>query len=88
VISGPDGQPYLARLIVSCCAADARPVKVGLSGNLPAGVPSGPATEQWLEVDGSYIERVDRDPINQDLIPYVHVEAVRLIAAPARQYES
>jgi len=28
----------LARIILTCCAADARPIKIGLSGDIPAGV--------------------------------------------------
>jgi uncharacterized repeat protein (TIGR03943 family) len=36
VIAGPNGQPYLARMVVSCCAADGRPVSIGLIGDLPS----------------------------------------------------
>ncbi len=84
VIAGPDGQPYLARMIVSCCAADARPIKVGLAGDVPADL----VPDQWIEVEGSYTDRADRDPVNEDVIPFVQVATVRTIAAPERQYES
>jgi len=84
VIAGPDGQPYLARMIVSCCAADARPIKVGLAGDVPPNL----VPDQWIEVEGSYTDRADRDPVNEDVIPFVQVAAVRTIAAPERQYES
>ena len=33
-----DGRPYLARMTMGCCAADARPIEVGLLGNLPVGL--------------------------------------------------
>jgi len=84
VIAGPTGEPYLARMIVSCCAADARPVKVGLAGDVPANL----VPDQWIEVDGNYTDRVDRDPVNEDVIPFVQVAMVRTIAAPEFQYES
>jgi uncharacterized repeat protein (TIGR03943 family) len=34
LIADDDSEVYLARLVLSCCAADARPIKVGLAGNL------------------------------------------------------
>jgi uncharacterized repeat protein (TIGR03943 family) len=83
VIAGPDGQPYLARLVVGCCAADARPIKVGLAGDVPADL----VPDQWIEVVGNYTDRTDRDPVNQDLIPYLQVATARDIAPPEQQYE-
>lgn len=84
VIAGPSGQPYLARMIVSCCAADARPVKIGLAGEVPGDL----KPDQWIEVEGSYTDRADHDPVNNDLIPYLQVAALHGIAAPEEQYES
>jgi uncharacterized repeat protein (TIGR03943 family) len=84
IISGPNGEPYLARMIVTCCAADARPVKVGLTGDLPSELAQG----RWIEVVGAYTERTDRDPVNSDVIPYLQVSTVRDIPAPELQYES
>jgi uncharacterized repeat protein (TIGR03943 family) len=83
VVLAPDGRPYLARMSMGCCAADARPIEVGLTGNLPAGLVSG----QWIEVDGGYVDLRDRDTTSQAVIPYVEVSAVRAIAAPANPYE-
>ena len=31
IVIGDDGQPYLARMMVSCCAADARPSRLDCS---------------------------------------------------------
>jgi uncharacterized repeat protein (TIGR03943 family) len=84
VIAGPDGQPYLARMIVTCCAADARPVKVGLAGDLPTSL----RPDQWIEVQGTYTDRSDKDPVNAELVPYLQVTNLRQIAAPEEQYES
>jgi uncharacterized repeat protein (TIGR03943 family) len=83
IIAGADGQPYLARMVVTCCAADARPIKIGLVGEVPVGL----AQEQWVEVEGGYVDRADTDPINGEKIPYLQVSAVRSIAAPGLEYE-
>lgn len=84
VIAGEGGQPYLARMIVSCCAADARPIKVGLTGSLPGDL----APDEWIEVTGSYVAKADRDPVNGEPIPYVAVDSVRSIPEPESGYES
>lgn len=84
IIPGPGGQPYLARMMVTCCAADARPIKVGLTGLVPADL----AENQWVEVVGGYTARADRDAVNGDVIPYLQVSSSREIPAPEQQYES
>jgi len=84
IIAGPQGQPYLARMFVGCCAADARPVKVGLAGELPEGLKS----EQWLVVTGSYTDYADRDLVNGEVIPYVTADSVTLIGPPDEPYET
>ena len=84
VIAGPGGTPYLARLVVGCCAADARPIKVGLTGDLPGIL----AADQWVEVVGRYTGQTDRDSVNGEVIPYLFVVSVREIAPPEQPYES
>jgi uncharacterized repeat protein (TIGR03943 family) len=84
VIVRPGAQPYLARLVVTCCAADARPIKVGLDGQVPPEL----AAEEWIEVEGTYTERSDRDEVNGEVIPYLQVVSTRGIPAPEQQYES
>jgi uncharacterized repeat protein (TIGR03943 family) len=84
VIEGPNGRPYLARMIVSCCAADARPIKVALTGAVPLDL----APDTWIEVVGAYLARADRDPVNGDVIPFLEVGSVKEIPAPVQQYES
>ncbi|MDR7278582.1 putative repeat protein (TIGR03943 family) [Catenuloplanes atrovinosus] len=83
VTQGPDGQPMLARMILSCCAADGRPIKVGLSGNVPANVPS----DTWIEVTGAYTAQTAKDPVNEATVPYLEVETWQEIPAPKQQYE-
>jgi uncharacterized repeat protein (TIGR03943 family) len=80
---GPDGHPMLARIIVSCCAADGRPIKVGLTGNLPNGV----AANTWLQIVGTYTPQTAVDPINGAVVPYLKVITWQQIAAPTQQYE-
>jgi uncharacterized repeat protein (TIGR03943 family) len=48
VAKGTDGSSYLARLVISCCAADATPVKVKLKGGQTEQYPP----DTWLEVRG------------------------------------
>ena len=83
VTPGPHGQPMLARMVLSCCAADGRPIKVGLSGDTPAGVPA----DTWVQVTGGYTSRTAEDQINQAAVPYLEVTSWREIAAPRQQYE-
>ncbi|SCL17322.1 TIGR03943 family protein [Micromonospora nigra] len=83
VAAGPDGQPILARMVMSCCAADGRPVKLGLTGDVPAGL----ANDTWIEVTGRYSDRLGRDPVNDAEIPFIEVESWRQVPTPRRQYE-
>ncbi len=84
VLIGDDGKPYLARMTLSCCAADARPVKVGLDGSVPTGV----AADSWLEVIGRYTTKSTKDDVNGGVIPYIDIEEHRRVDAPTHQYES
>jgi uncharacterized repeat protein (TIGR03943 family) len=83
VLVGDDGAPYLARMILSCCAADARPVKIGLDGAVPTGL----AADSWIEVTGRYTAKSTKDSVNDGVIPYLDVEELRQVAAPTNQYE-
>lgn len=83
VMAGPRGEPYLARLVIGCCAAGARAVKVGLTGDLPGVLTPG----WWVEVVGTYTDRRDRDPVNGATIPYLSVVSVTQVAPAADPYE-
>lgn len=82
IIPGPDGEPILAQMIMSCCAADGRPVKVGMTGSAPAGLPA----DTWIEVTGRHTDRLGRDPVNDLEIPYVQVESWRQVQPPTNPY--
>jgi uncharacterized repeat protein (TIGR03943 family) len=66
---GPGGEIFLTRMVVSCCAADARPIKVALSGELQPGL----AADTWLRVVGRYTPTRATDEINGAAIPYLDV---------------
>jgi uncharacterized repeat protein (TIGR03943 family) len=84
IIKSGNGTPYLARMVITCCAADARPVKVGLSGQVPGGL----VADEWIQVDGTFTTRTDSDPVNAQTIPYIEVSAAQQIPTPASQYVS
>jgi uncharacterized repeat protein (TIGR03943 family) len=84
IVAGPDGRRYLARMILTCCAADARPVKVALAGDLPPSLKA----DTWLEVTGKYSKKSVKDEINGETIPYLEVLDYKPITAPNEQYES
>ena len=83
VTPGPDGEPMLARMVVSCCAADGRPIKVGLDGDTR--VTAAPDT--WVQVVGAWTSRVAKDPVNQADVPYLKVTGWQEITAPKQPYE-
>jgi uncharacterized repeat protein (TIGR03943 family) len=82
ITTGDDGQPMLARIILSCCAADGRPIKIGLIGNAPTGVPS----DSWVQIVGTYTPKRAHDPVNDAPVPYIDVTTWQEITAPKQQY--
>lgn len=80
---GPDGKQVLARMILSCCAADARPIKVGFAGDGPAGL----ADDSWVEIVGEYTDQVTTDAVNGEKIPFITVVEWHPVTAPKQQYE-
>jgi uncharacterized repeat protein (TIGR03943 family) len=84
IITGSQGTPYLARMVLTCCAADARPIKVGLTGEVPGGL----APDTWVDVVGTYTARTDKDPVNGETIPYLETSNLAVIPAPTERYET
>jgi uncharacterized repeat protein (TIGR03943 family) len=84
VVPGPHGEVYLTRMVLTCCAADARPIKVGLTGDVPPGLAPG----TWLTVVGTYVDRSDRDPVNRQRIPYLQLTSAQVTVPPAEPYET
>ncbi|MDQ1645030.1 MAG: hypothetical protein QOJ50_1214 [Cryptosporangiaceae bacterium] len=78
------GEPILTRMILNCCAADAQPIKVGLTGKLPPGL----RPDAWLDVVGTYTARQIKDDVNGGPIPFIDVSNATPVRAPSDQYEN
>lgn len=79
-----DGKTYLTREILSCCAADAQPVKVGLSGQVPPVL----QPDTWFAVTGSYTAKRTADPVNNGPIPFIDVSRAVPVSAPPDPYDN
>ncbi|MEW2163624.1 TIGR03943 family protein [Streptomyces sp. NPDC007084] len=77
------GTPYLVRMALNCCAADAQPVKIGLTGSIPPVL----QPDTWLEVTGTYSGRRTKDPVNGGVIPFFEVGSARPVPAPRDPYD-
>ncbi|MFI2431171.1 TIGR03943 family putative permease subunit [Streptomyces sp. NPDC018693] len=77
------GAPYLVRMALSCCAADAQPIKVALTGAVPPVL----QPDTWLRVTGTYTPRRTTDPVNDGPIPYFEVTAATPVPVPHDPYD-
>jgi uncharacterized repeat protein (TIGR03943 family) len=77
------GAPYLVRMALNCCAADAQPVKIALTGDLPPVL----RPDAWLEVTGTYSPRLIHDPVNGGPIPYLKVTSAKPVPVPHDPYD-
>ncbi|MFD9000857.1 TIGR03943 family putative permease subunit [Streptomyces sp. NPDC059582] len=78
-----DGTPYLVRMALNCCAADAQPVKIGLTGHIPPVL----QPDTWLQITGTYTPRQVKDPVNNGPIPFIEVTAARPVPVPHDPYD-
>ncbi|MBG0853569.1 TIGR03943 family protein [Streptomyces spinoverrucosus] len=77
------GTPYLVRIALNCCAADGRPVKIGLTGRVPPVL----QPDTWLEITGTYTPKRSRDPVNGGPIPFIKVTAAKPVRTPSDPYD-
>ncbi|CAM5386318.1 TIGR03943 family putative permease subunit [Streptomyces purpurascens] len=77
------GSPYLVRMGLNCCAADAQPVKIALTGNIPPVL----SPDTWLEITGRYTPRRTKDPVNDGPIPYLEVTRAKPVPTPHDPYD-
>ncbi|MET9393370.1 TIGR03943 family protein [Streptomyces sp. NPDC006624] len=77
------GVPYLVRMGLNCCAADAQPVKIALTGDVPPVL----RPDTWLEVTGRYTPRRTEDPVNGGPVPYLEVTSARPVPTPRDPYD-
>ena len=78
----PDGSPMLARIVLTCCAADGRPIKVGLTGRAPIEVPA----DTWVEIVGAYTPKTTKDQVNGADVAYLEVQSWQPIPQPKQPY--
>ncbi|NUS72484.1 MAG: TIGR03943 family protein [Corynebacteriales bacterium] len=76
------GGVYLTRMMMMCCAADSRPIKVGMSGDV-----GKLKSDQWVEVRGQYVNKFDTDPANGEEIPYIKVSSLKRVEQPENPYD-
>jgi uncharacterized repeat protein (TIGR03943 family) len=81
VPSKKQGQWYLTRMQLACCAADAFPLKVAIKG-----VPEPPA-DTWVEVTGTWIPPTFEKMPNGVVHPELSATDLVRIDAPAEPYE-
>ena len=77
------GTPYLVRMALNCCAADAQPVKLALTGRIPPVL----QPDTWLRITGTYTPRRTTDPINKAPIPYLQVKSAKPVPVPHDPYD-
>jgi uncharacterized repeat protein (TIGR03943 family) len=66
------------RFLITCCAADALPLAIGLEADLSAGF----AEDQWVEVEGIFrLQQIDDRPV-----PMVSKPKITAIEAPGNPY--
>ena len=82
ITPAPDGKPMLARMVLSCCAADGRPIKLGLAGKAPNEVPA----DTWVEVVGVYTAQKGKDPVNDAEVAYLEVSSWQEVPQPKQPY--
>lgn len=76
-----NGSDYVARLVITCCAADATPMKVALTGSWAARLPD----DQWVRADGTL--RPGSAVQANGYTPTLVTAALRPVAEPADPYE-
>ncbi|AEV83619.1 membrane protein [Actinoplanes sp. SE50] len=81
ITPGPDGRPMIARIVLTCCAADGRPIKVGLTG-----VAIDAPPDAWVQVVGVYSSQVGTDPVNRAPVAYLEVKTWQEIDQPKQPY--
>jgi uncharacterized repeat protein (TIGR03943 family) len=80
-----DNEVFLTRFILSCCAADGRPIKVAMRGLTGP----RPSADQWLEVEGTWVEPAaaakEKELIGEaaELV----VTSIQAVPTPSQTYE-
>jgi uncharacterized repeat protein (TIGR03943 family) len=75
----PGGGWFLSRMALSCCAADARAIKVEVRDA------AAPPADTWVELTGRW--RPSAEPRSDDGVPVIAAQEVRQVEAPRETYE-
>ncbi|HJP73472.1 MAG TPA: TIGR03943 family protein [Pseudonocardiaceae bacterium] len=75
------GSTYVARLVITCCAADATPMKVELAGGQASALPD----DQWIVADGILVP--GSATAANEYTPTLRLRAITQIAQPSDPYE-
>jgi uncharacterized repeat protein (TIGR03943 family) len=78
VLGPASGGFTIARLVITCCAADARPIDIGIDW-----ARASPPKDQWVTITGRYAGVSPTDAT----LPMLRATAVQAIAAPANPYD-
>jgi uncharacterized repeat protein (TIGR03943 family) len=78
VLRDQTGGFVIARLVITCCAADARPIDVGVESGAPA-----PPADTWVTVTGTYAGAGGSD----GTLPLLTSTGVAVIRAPTNPYD-
>ncbi|GDY31400.1 TIGR03943 family putative permease subunit [Gandjariella thermophila] len=81
VVRDPAGAAYLARLVITCCAADAWPVKARLAGVDTAVL----RNDEWVDVVGTLVPGSATQ--GNQYVPTLTATDVHPVPAPADPYE-
>jgi uncharacterized repeat protein (TIGR03943 family) len=76
-----NGVDYVARLVITCCAADATPMKVALTGRQADALPD----DQWVTAEGTVVP--GSATVANEYTPTLTVTTLATTAAPADPYE-
>ena len=80
VVARPGGGLDLAKIVITCCAADAHPVRVHLAGTVPTAAPG-----DWLAVTGTVVP--GSATVRSQFVPTLTVTSSVPVAVPTEQYE-
>jgi uncharacterized repeat protein (TIGR03943 family) len=83
VSPGAGGHAMLARIVLTCCAADGRPIKIRLNGPLAVDA----AANSWVQVVGTYSPQVGKDPVSKSDVAYLTVKSWQQIGEPTQPYD-
>jgi uncharacterized membrane protein YcgQ (UPF0703/DUF1980 family) len=68
----------LSRLVITCCAADARPIDIGVQTHLRA-----PPADTWVTIIGTYAGISTSDAT----LPVIDANSLKVIGQPSNPYD-